>query len=54
MQTYNGSDTCNIRRRNLHIIPVEINIREEQSADTEMGHTREEVGYIVIESGEIG
>ncbi|ODR79830.1 hypothetical protein BG842_03280 [Haladaptatus sp. W1] len=50
MQTFNGSDTANLRYRNLTGTGVEVKVEEEQSANNETTHTTERVGYFVIES----
>lgn len=49
MQTTNGGDTCNLRYRNLDSNSVEVFVEEEESSDTETGHTTETVGYVVVE-----
>ena len=48
MQTTNGGDTATLRHRNLGSTSVEVQVQEEQSANTEVGHVNEVVGYIVI------
>ncbi|WP_266081643.1 hypothetical protein [Haladaptatus caseinilyticus] len=49
IQTFNGSDTANLRYRNLSGSGVEIKVEEAQSADTEIEHAPESVGYAVFE-----
>ena len=49
MQTYYGTDTANLRYRNLTGTGVDIKVEEEQSRDTETAHTSETVGYAVFE-----
>jgi len=53
MQTYDGGDPCAIRMKSLSSTGVQVFAEEEASADTEIGHTSEDVGYIVIESGSV-
>ena len=48
MQTTNGGDTATLRFRNLSSTSVEVQVQEEQSANTEVGHVNEVVGYIVV------
>ncbi|MEM8963765.1 MAG: matrixin family metalloprotease [Acidobacteriota bacterium] len=48
MQTTNGGDTATLRHRNLTSTSVEVQVDEEQSANSEVGHINEVVGYIVI------
>ncbi|MEM1178174.1 MAG: matrixin family metalloprotease [Acidobacteriota bacterium] len=48
MQTTNGGDTATLRHRNLSATSVEVLVQEEQSANAEVGHVNEVVGYIVI------
>lgn len=47
-QTVNGADPFTIRRRNLSSTGVEIFLEEEQSADAEVNHVAEDVGYLVF------
>jgi transglutaminase-like putative cysteine protease len=49
IQTYNGSDPCELRYRNLTGSSVEIMIQEEESYDSERSHASETVGYVVYE-----
>ena len=49
MQTSDGKDTANIRWRNKTKYSIEVQIDEEQSKNTETGHTTEVVGYMVFE-----
>ena len=49
MQTYNGSDTANLRYRNLTDASVEVQVDEEQARDQETNHTRETVGYVALD-----
>lgn len=48
-QTYDGSNTAGIRYRNLTGTGVEVRIEEEQSADREVNHKPERVGYLVVD-----
>ncbi len=48
MQTNNGGDTCTLRYRNLTASDVEVQVHEEQSANSEVGHVNEVVGWILI------
>ena len=48
MQTTNGGDTASLRHRNLTASSVEVQVQEEQSANTEVGHVNEVVGWILI------
>ncbi|MEM7350279.1 MAG: H-type lectin domain-containing protein, partial [Acidobacteriota bacterium] len=50
MQTFDGGDTATLRQRNLSSTSVEVKVEEEQSANTEVNHTTEVVGYIVVGS----
>ncbi|WP_458190391.1 hypothetical protein [Haladaptatus sp. NG-WS-4] len=49
LQTFNGPDTATLRYRNLTSTGVEVKVEEEQSADTELNHTNERIGYAVFE-----
>lgn len=48
MQTAAGGDPANLRYRNLNSAGVEVQVDEEQSADSETKHTRETVGYLAF------
>jgi hypothetical protein len=48
MQTFNGSDTANLRWQDKDSTGVEVRISEEQSRDSETRHIPEVVGYIVF------
>jgi hypothetical protein len=48
MQTAGGKDTANVRWQNKTDYSVEVQIDEEQSKNTETGHTTEVVGYMVF------
>ena len=48
MQTTNGGNTANIRRRIQTVSSVKVVIDEEQSLDLEINHVGESVGYIVF------
>lgn len=48
MQTQNGGDTADLRYRSLDSSNVEVFIEEEQSSDSETGHTNEQIGYLVL------
>ncbi|MEM7332511.1 MAG: putative Ig domain-containing protein [Chloroflexota bacterium] len=49
MQTHDGGDTSTIRYRNLTSSDMEVYLEEETSANTEIGHVDEAVGYLLIE-----
>lgn len=53
MQTFNDSDTCNIRYKNLSGSGVEVQLQEEQSSDDETDHNSEKIGYFVFEEGAV-
>ncbi|MEO1084603.1 MAG: hypothetical protein AAFY88_10190, partial [Acidobacteriota bacterium] len=48
MQTPNGGDTATLRHRNLGATSVQVQVQEEQSANAEVGHVNEVVGYLVV------
>lgn len=48
MQTFDGGDPAALRYRNLSSTSVQVKVEEEASADAEVGHTTEVVGYVVI------
>ena len=48
-QTTDGSDTASLRVQGRNFSNVQVKIEEEQSMDTETGHTTEVVGYMVFE-----
>ncbi len=48
MQTRNGGDTCAVRWQNRTIGGIDVKVEEEKSADTEVYHTTEIVGYLAI------
>jgi hypothetical protein len=48
MQTSNGLDPADVRWHNKQITGIQIHISEEQSADKEVDHVQEAVGYITI------
>jgi hypothetical protein len=49
MQTTDGGDPASVRWLNFDGAAVDLYIAEEQSADEEIGHTTETVGFMVIE-----
>ena len=49
MQTTNGRDPATVRYRNLSGDQAEVHIDEETSANSEVGHVNEVVGYMVVE-----
>lgn len=51
VQTSRGHNTCGLRRRELTSSGVELHLDEERSADDEVGHLNEDVGYLVLEPG---
>ena len=48
MQSFNGSDTAGIRWQNKDTTSVQVQIDEEQSANEEVRHLAENVGYILL------
>jgi len=48
MQTTDGTDTANVRWNNINGESIEVQIDEEQSANTEENHTKEVVGYMAF------
>ena len=52
MQTTDGLDTANLRWDSKDFYGVDVRIDEEQSADSETGHSTEVVGYMVFCSSE--
>ncbi|MFC4879154.1 gp53-like domain-containing protein [Microbulbifer halophilus] len=48
MQTFDGGDTAVLRRKNLTSSSVQVKVEEEQSDDSEVAHTTEVVGYIIM------
>ncbi len=48
MQTTDGGDTAALRHRNLGSTSVQVKVEEEQSLNTEVAHTTEVIGYILI------
>jgi hypothetical protein len=48
MQTFDGSDPAAVRYRNLGTSSVQVKVEEEASGDAEVGHTTEQIGYVVI------
>ncbi len=48
MQTFDGPDPADLRHQNLTATGVQVKVEEEQSADAEVGHTTEVVGWIVL------
>jgi hypothetical protein len=49
MQTCNGGDTASLRWRNKDAYSVQVQVDEEASANSEVSHANETVGYIVLE-----
>lgn len=47
-QTRDGGDTAVVRSDNLTATSVDVRLEEETSRDTEIGHTTEDVGYVVL------
>lgn len=47
-QTLNNADPFTLRQRNLTSTGVEVFLQEEQSADAEVAHPAEDVGYLVL------
>ena len=50
-QTVNGGDPVSLRMDDLTASSVRFFLEEEESADTEVGHLNENVGYMVMELG---
>lgn len=50
MQTTYGGDACALRYQNLSSTSVQVKVEEEQSANSEVNHTTETVGYVVIQN----
>ncbi len=48
MQTTNGGDTCNLRYKDKTTSSVKVQVDEEESADSEIGHYNESVGYFAF------
>ncbi len=48
MQTTNGGDPATVRYRNLQNNKVDMHIDEEQSANREVGHVKESVGWVLF------
>jgi hypothetical protein len=48
MQTADGIDTANLRWQNKTSAGIDIIVTEEQSKETEINHTTEVMGFIVI------
>jgi hypothetical protein len=48
MQTADGIDTANVRWQNKNQDSVQVQIDEEQSVDSEIEHTNENVGYLIF------
>lgn len=53
LQTTNGSDTCDVRYRNLTESSVDLRAEEETSRDAETVHRVERVGYVVFDAGDV-
>ena len=48
MQSYRGSDPAALRYRALDGTRAEVKVEEEQSRDSEVAHTQEAIGYLVL------
>ena len=48
IRSFNGSETCELRTRNLDSNSVEVRIEEEKAADNETNHKQEDIGYLVF------
>ena len=53
MQRDDGANPAGLRLRGLTASRVEVRVEEEQSADAEMTHTTEPVGYVVFAPGDL-
>ena len=51
MQTTDGGDTAGVRQRWLMDNMVEFKIEEEQSYDSEVSHTSEDIGFFIFQPG---
>ena len=51
MQTFEGGDTAAVRLKDVTTSQMDIKIEEETSANAEVGHVAEAVGYLVGENG---
>jgi len=51
MQTFDGPDPAGLRYGNMTVSNLSIKVAEEQSADSEMGHTSEVLGHFLIDIG---
>ena len=51
MQSMNGADSCALRCRNHSATGIEFMVEEEWSADGELWHATEAVGYVVLRPG---
>ncbi len=49
MQTHNGGDPCAVRQRNITANTVQVLVQEETSANQEVAHANEKVGYIAFD-----
>lgn len=49
MQTFAGSDPCVVRYQQLTDTGVSVMVQEETSADSEIGHAYEQIGWLVFE-----
>ena len=54
IQTFDGTDTSTLRHRSLSSSGVEVFVEEEQSADDEVVHVTEVVGYLALTPGPLG
>lgn len=48
MQTFDGGDVAALRYRSLDLTSVQVKVEEEQSANAEVAHTTEQVGWAVF------
>ncbi|MCL7939466.1 malectin domain-containing carbohydrate-binding protein [Halomonas sp. ATCH28] len=53
MQTFDGPDSATVRARAIGAEGATIFVEEEQSADSELTHTHEDVGYVGLNAGVI-
>ena len=49
MQTTEASDTANVRWQNKDLYGVDVHIDEEQSRDVDTNHSKEALGYVVVD-----
>ncbi|HHM21848.1 MAG TPA: hypothetical protein ENJ20_07470, partial [Bacteroidetes bacterium] len=53
VQTYNEADPFTLRHNNLSSVSIDLWIEEETSADSETGHTGENLALLAVEAGQL-